>query len=344
MIGSGTLGLATGPTDPLSTTMLAALDAAAGELGLAIRRSSVPRDLDDVDWVLLAGPPENFPAFLAHRPSPTSIAWFGEPLPRGSTILPSRQRAGAISRVIDGAARRQVLERLRGPLQPLRHVPLPSRLGAIRARAVIARECAANLASAVACAAIVDRIITTSRDRGRVLAQRGVTARVVPYGYHAAFAGPITRADVERDIPVLLVGSQARGGHAPRGLTLARLQDKWGATGPVVADGMWGAERDALVRRAKILLNIGRAPGNFAGVRLLIGLAAGALVVSEPMDDPYPFVPGVHYVEAQPDDMLEVTRRFLADDDARNRIIAEGQAFISNELTMAASLTRVLSA
>ena len=59
-----------------------------------------------------------------------------------------------------------------------------------------------------------------------------------------------------------------------------------------VVEGVWGHDREVLLRRTRVVLDVHRIPGNFVGLRLLLSLAAGAALVTEPMTDPYPFMPG----------------------------------------------------
>ena len=44
---------------------------------------------------------------------------------------------------------------------------------------------------------------------------------------------------------------------------------------------LWGQHRAELLSRVKILLNLSRNPGQFAGTRLTLGMGASCLVVSE---------------------------------------------------------------
>ena len=76
---------------------------------------------------------------------------------------------------------------------------------------------------------------------------------------------------------------------------------------------------------------------------MVLALAAGAVVVSEPMADPFPFVPGVHFVEAPADGLLAAARDLIADEPRRRRIASAGQSLLAGDLAMAASLKRVLS-
>ena len=106
----------------------------------------------------------------------------------------------------------------------------------------------------------------------------------------------------------------------------------------------WGEERTQLVNRARIFLNVSRHPGQFSGERLVIGMANRALVLSEPIYRPAPFVPGEHYLEAESEAWPELIESQLADEEARRRVADAGHAFVTNELTYERSVERVLEA
>jgi glycosyltransferase involved in cell wall biosynthesis len=64
--------------------------------------------------------------------------------------------------------------------------------------------------------------------------------------------------------------------------------------------------------------------------------------VSEPLYLPEPYQPGVHYVEAPVEQLAETIRQYLADDDARRRITEEAYRFVTTELTLERSFSRLL--
>ena len=111
----------------------------------------------------------------------------------------------------------------------------------------------------------------------------------------------------------------------------------------VVVEGEFGESPNALLRRTKVVLQVHRLPGTFIGIRLVLALAAGAVVVSEPMLEAHPFVPGVHFVHAPLDRLSAETTALLADEPRRRRIVEAGQALLADELTMACCLRRVLA-
>jgi hypothetical protein len=213
----------------------------------------------------------------------------------------------------------------------------------VRAVAYVEHERQVNLATALRSSHMVNLVVTTSRDRGRALVARGIAARVVPFGYHPAFAGPLTAAVTSRDLDVVTLGSGM--GWASRRSTAVRrfvagLGGRWTTA---IRSDVWGPERDALLRDSRAVLDVHRVPGNFIGLRLLLTLAAGAVLVTEPMDDPHPFVPGEHYISAPLASLPEELEAILRDEPRRRRIVEAGQALISGPLTMARSLRLVLA-
>ena len=106
---------------------------------------------------------------------------------------------------------------------------------------------------------------------------------------------------------------------------------------------LWGEGRVELMNRVTIALNIPRLEGHLPDVRLVVAMANGALVVSEPLYLPEPYVPGVHYVEAPVEQLAETIRDYLADDAARRRITEEAHRFVTTELTLERSFARLLA-
>jgi len=185
----------------------------------------------------------------------------------------------------------------------------------------------------------VDLLTVATRSYQTFLAEQGIASEHIPVAYHPVHGHLL---DLERDIDVLFLGD-LRVGRRKR--IIRRLQ-RQGL--PVVALGdysdprYWGDARTELLNRSKILLNIPRHPGLLADMRLILGMATGVLVVSEPVYLPDPFVPGVHYVEASLDDMTETAMRYLADEEERARITARAHTFVTEELTLKQSFADLL--
>ena len=188
---------------------------------------------------------------------------------------------------------------------------------------------------------IPDVLAVTSAERAAFLAERGIDAFVAPFG-HRESDGRLL--DLERDIDVLMLGTM----QVPHRRHVVRSLRRAGV--PVLTAGdyrdrsLWGEARTELVNRVKIMLSVGRFPGTLVGVRFQIAMACGALIVSEPPYDPAPYVPGEHFVQASIDDMPTAIERYLADEPARLRITTAAHRFVTTELTMEHSFSRLLDA
>ncbi|MFI5225385.1 MAG: glycosyltransferase [Candidatus Limnocylindrales bacterium] len=334
----GPVGIVSTARDGLVAPLVAAAAAVLAEQGRGPVRLEDPAGEADLEDVLMMGYPGGYWPFLQAPRSARRIAWFGEPLPRPGTSGPAT-RTGAAT------LRRAGLNVARRTLGPLTRRSDLGRFADIRAAASIERERLVNLHEALYAAERTDRIVTTSNDRQAILAANGVDAIVVPFGYHEAWAGPLTPPDSPgRDLPFVFLGSDPRADHLRRGRIVRDIVDRLAPVGELtMIDGVWGAQRDAILRRGKVLVDVLRVPGNFTGIRLTIGLAAGLVVVTEPLDDPRPFVPGEHFVSAPADRLAAEALDLVADEDRRRRIVESGQQFLRTRLTMAATLCDVLA-
>lgn len=333
---SGPIGVALGPAaDRLIHELIAAAMAGAAEIGRDARLVHPGDDQSHLGVLLGIGHPSGFmPVFAAPWDCPRVI-WVGEALLRRD-----EPAGGPLTRI----ARSSVLDHLRYPLRPLKDMPLPGPLARARTSAWIERQRAVNLREFERLARSVDRMVVTSRDRRAALLEYGLSAEVVPYGYSAAEAGPITLPDRgDRDLTFVSLGTP----HSPlarRRAVVERWVERWRAEEPrlTVLAGVWGQERGDLLRRSRVVVSVARIPGEFSGIRLVLAIAAGAVVVSEPMTDPFPFVAGVHFVEAPLEGLLDAARELCADEPRRRRIAVAGQALLIGELSMARCLSRAL--
>jgi hypothetical protein len=175
------------------------------------------------------------------------------------------------------------------------------------------------------------------------LNERGFACMVAYIGSHPAwFAG----LDVERDVPVLWLGST---GSARRRRTLGRLRDELHARGVdlLVIDGVerppvFGRQRNELLSRTKIVVNLTRKPWDSNALRYYLSAPNGALIVSEPTLTHTPFVDRVHLVQVPHRQMAETICHYLADDEARRRIAEQAYRLVSTELSMANSVASIL--
>lgn len=172
------------------------------------------------------------------------------------------------------------------------------------------------------------------------LLERGICADWVPLGYDPSFGRDL---GLQRDIDVLFLGALdvPRRRRILRGLRAAGIDLT--ATGSWVDPSCWGEERTRLLNRTKILLNLARKPGDLSAHRLLLGMANKALVISEPIYRPAPFVAGTHFISTPVEEMPDVIRSYLARDAERQRIVEAAYRLVTEEITLSRSASQVLA-
>lgn len=123
--------------------------------------------------------------------------------------------------------------------------------------------------------------------------------------------------DATQDIDVLFVGSIT-----PR---RSRILDRLAQRFPVVVKQAYGEEMVRLFNRAKIVLNIHAEEELDTETRVFEALACGAFLLSEPLSEDSPFVPGQHLVEVdREEDLEDEIEHRLADAETRTKIAAAG--------------------
>jgi len=183
-----------------------------------------------------------------------------------------------------------------------------------------------------------DLLAASTRPRAEFLAEWGIPSEYVPLGYEP---GHGRRLGTPRDIDILFLGE--RSGRRRRIIEkLRKLGVNVTARGDWTDPSLWGEGRTALLNRVKVLLNIPRFPGEFASLRFIFGMANEALVVTEPVYDPFPFIAGRHFVSACVDEIPAMVLNYLQDEDLRRQITGQAYAFVTQELTLERSIERLL--
>ena len=174
------------------------------------------------------------------------------------------------------------------------------------------------------------------------LARRGVRSVLVPRGYSPAY-GQILNLD--RDIAVLWMGKtrnrrrkrivyQLRDELARRGLRMC-IYD--GEENPFI----FGQERTLILNRARFVLNVHTQPADELSIRYFIAAANGAVVLTEPGQNKYPFVPGKHLVECPTREMPDTVLHYLEHEAAWQSISKEMLTFVRRELTLEKSIREI---
>lgn len=188
---------------------------------------------------------------------------------------------------------------------------------------------------------IPDILVASSVGRCEVLAENNLNALFVPAGFDPAY--DCADLKLERDIEVLFLGAL----DIPRRKKKIRQLQQRGIN--VLAAGdrnnpqFWGANRVRLLNRTQILLNIQRYPGEQPGRRFTFGMSNKALVISEPVYKPAPYIPGKHYVSATIEEMPHLIQHYLKNDAERKELVEAGYQLVSKELTVSKSVEKILT-
>lgn len=189
----------------------------------------------------------------------------------------------------------------------------------------------------------IDKILTSTVSRREHLKQCGIDADFVPVGWTPAWG---RFHDVPRDIDVLFLGHRHKKIDC-RTRVIAAAQEMLAPLGfsvTVVDRDCYGQQRTDLLNRTKILLDVVRAPWELPGMRLLIGLSCGALVVSSGFSgDGSPYRPGTHFVAADKEALADTLLYYLNNEDARRAVADNGREFVTRSLTLENSLRAVLA-
>lgn len=186
----------------------------------------------------------------------------------------------------------------------------------------------------------LDLIATTNCLRQEYLEEQGVPSLVAPLGSHPTLG---RRLDLERNIDVLLLDGLSLPRRKKAAQSLLQAGILLDIRGGWTDSRYWGEGRTELINRCKIFLNLHNAPGDLNGLRLQMGMVNGALVISEPMYRPHPYVPGRHYVESTLQEMPARIRHYLESPQEARAIAEAGYALVTQEVTFRASVERILT-
>jgi hypothetical protein len=180
-------------------------------------------------------------------------------------------------------------------------------------------------------AGIPDVLVVSSRGRQEFLAERGIQGHFAPLGCDPSMGRDL---ELQRDIDVLFLGIL----DVPRRNRLLRSLKDQGVNlteaGSWTDPAFWGENRTRLLNRTKILVNLARTPAEFSGFRLSLGMANKALVVSEPIYRPEPFVSGRHFVMVPSERMVATIRHYLDAAEERVSITEIASRFVQEEATL----------
>ena len=186
---------------------------------------------------------------------------------------------------------------------------------------------------------LIDYVFASTIPRTQTLKKIGIDAKFVPVGYHRSWGKKLS---LERDIDVLFIGSFKS---KRRRSMLENLDKKLSAKGiklQIVNKGCYGEQRTTLLNRAKIVLDLPKHTWEMPGMRFLMSISCGAMVVSEYVEDTTPYKPGVHFVRAKYPELSDAICHYIEHEDQRQAIADSAYKFVTQELTMKNSLLQIM--
>ena len=174
---------------------------------------------------------------------------------------------------------------------------------------------------------------------------RGLSCIHLPLGYHPLLAATGIVPTIEREIDICLLASMTErrekflAAHADffaaRNCHLRLVPISFAKT-ETTKSYLSVEERNALLQRSKILLNVHYSDLRyFEWHRMLVGLANGCCVITETCEGYAPLVPGKHFVMVAPDALIRACEYYLAHPVERSAIAEAGRDFIREHLTQA---------
>ena len=184
------------------------------------------------------------------------------------------------------------------------------------------------------------KVFVSAPERVDILAARKIPSTFLPLGYHPAMS-PIE--EHERDLDVVFLGPK-KDDRSEKLRVLARDLAAEGFTLQINEGPLYGAARSSFLARAKVTVILPGIEEETPRIRFLLGLAAGTLIVSEPLGDSQPFVPGEHFVMTPIEEMHRVIAHYLRRASEREAIVSRGRTLITQHLTMQQAATHLLGA
>ena len=181
-------------------------------------------------------------------------------------------------------------------------------------------------------------LVVTNHARADYYRAHGFDPVVAPLGYHRSYG---TDLGLGREIDVAFMG-QLMGKRRQRILPplFAELQRRNISVAAV--EGVYGETRTRFLNRSRILLSVLRAPQDFVGQRIMLGAANRAMVISEPMLNPDPFVPDRHFCVVPVVALADTIDHALQNLDGFQPIMNEAYRLVTEDLTCAKMVQRVL--
>ena len=191
---------------------------------------------------------------------------------------------------------------------------------------------------------LLNILATPASEYQKVFAGFGIDSLLIPRGYHPDY-GEIR--DLTRDIAVLWMG-KIRTERRERIIHGLRVELANEGLEMQVYDGIekpfiFGEERTSLLNRSWFILNILAYPTDEISIRYYIAAANGAVILTEPGKNEYPFENWAHLVECLPQQMAETVSYHINHPEEWQRISQNAFNLVSQELTLENSISAMLT-
>lgn len=192
---------------------------------------------------------------------------------------------------------------------------------------------------------LLDVLALSGTVYARYLEQLGVPSLLVPRGCHPSYGSVL---DLPRDVAVVWMGTlrTRRRAHVVHWLReeLARRGQAMQIYDGKEKGFIFGEERTRVLNRAMFVLNVYFSrPTDELSIRFYIAAANGAVVLTERMENRYPFVPGKHLVQCSVEEMPDRVMYYV-DHPQEWRSISEAMLeLMRTELTLKQSVASILA-
>lgn len=190
-----------------------------------------------------------------------------------------------------------------------------------------------------------DLLVLSSTVYAKHLATMGMPSLVVARGYHPSYGRLLHN---KRDIPAVWMGKLRTRRRRAAVFWLQQQLAKHGLEMYII-DGVthrfiFGKERTELLNRAWFVLNIWFSDMNDElSIRYFIAGANGAVVLTEPGNNIYPFIPNHHLVERPIHEMPDAILYYIEHPKEWQRLSENMTHLLTTELTLRRSLEQVMA-
>jgi hypothetical protein len=191
---------------------------------------------------------------------------------------------------------------------------------------------------------LLDVLALSSTYYADLLARQGIASTVLPRGFHPSYGSAL---DQPRDIAAVWMG-KIRTRRRARALEWIEKELHRRNLVMQIYDGerndfIFGQKRKEILNRTHFVLNIFfSGPTDELSIRFFVAAANGAVVLTEPGANKYPFVPGKHLVQCPIEEMPDQIEYYVKHPEEWRSISNNMLSLIQNELTLDRSVATIL--